>query len=63
MNIETLFDIRDKVKIKETKHDGRIISIWIVSTGVTYETRYFNSGKLEKEYFYEDEIELMGDKK
>ena len=62
MTLESKFNIRGRVRIKETNHSGRIISVWWVSTGAQYEVRYFNEGKVEKEYFYEDEIETEPEK-
>ena len=57
----SMFDCKyalgDKIKIRELTTMGRIISIWIVTTGVQYEVRYFMDGKAQKEYFYEDELE------
>ncbi len=57
MNIITKYNLQDIVTIKEIKQAGRIVSIWITSTGLQYEIKYFQEGKIQKEYFYEDEIE------
>lgn len=58
MTIETKFDINDKVRITEIeKTFGRVVSIWITSTGIQYEVKYYIEGKVQKEYFFEDELE------
>ena len=58
MNIKTKFDINDKVRITEIeKTFGRVVSIWITSTGIQYEVKYYIEGKVQKEYFFEDELE------
>lgn len=57
VKLESKFEIGDKVKIKETEHSGRIMSVWWTAIGAQLEVRYFHEGKINKEYFFEDEIE------
>jgi hypothetical protein len=57
MKIETKYDIKDKVEITELGAAGRVVSIWITPTGIQIEVKYFMDGKLNKEYFYEDELD------
>jgi len=52
-----VFNLRDKVTIKELKRDGRIISIWVTEAGIKYETRYFDNAEIKNVYFFEDELE------
>jgi hypothetical protein len=54
------FNIDDKVKIVPLNCDGIILSIWIVRSGITYETRYFLNGELKTTYFYDHELTLKG---
>ena len=55
------FELKDKVFILPLHKDltGRIISIWITSIGIRYETRYFWENKMHEVYFFEDELEKI----
>ena len=53
------FAIGDKVKIKELERPGRILAIHVAEDGVSYLVRYFQAGKVETVYFYDDEIEMQ----
>jgi uncharacterized protein YodC (DUF2158 family) len=60
MTIECKYVIGDPVKITVLeKTQGRVLSIWIDGYGTQYQVRYFNQGKGEKEYFFENELELV----
>lgn len=50
------FEINEKLKIEPLNCEGRVISIWIVKRGITYEMRYLFEGKVVTDYFYEDEL-------
>lgn len=56
MFMDFKFEIGEKVKISVLNCEGRILSIWIVRRGLTYEVRYFFEGKVVTDYFYEDEL-------
>lgn len=59
MTIECKVNIGSKVKILELDAIGRVISIWYNTTGLQIEVKYFMDGKLNKEYFFEDEIKVV----
>jgi hypothetical protein len=59
MVLECKVNIGSKVKITELNCTGRVISIWYNSTGLQVEVKYFLDGKLNKEYFFEDEIGVI----
>ena len=52
------FELNTKVKIIPLDIPGVVISIWLTEMGIQYEVRYFWSGKAEKVYFFEDELEV-----
>jgi hypothetical protein len=51
------FKLMDTVRIKELDVTGTIRQCLIVYSGIQYEVRYFNQGKAEAVWFYEDELE------
>ena len=58
MTIECKYNIEQIVKIPQLEGlKGVIVAVWKDGTGIQYQVRYFNQGKSEKEYFYENEIE------
>lgn len=59
MVIKTKYEFGKRVKIKELTSEGRVISVWATSIGLQIEVRYFMDGKAQKEYFFEDELELI----
>jgi hypothetical protein len=54
---ECKFDIAQTVRIPELDTKGKILNIWIVERGISYEVRYFHSGEAKSVYFYENELE------
>lgn len=50
------FNLQDKVEILELNRKGVIKAIYITTTGVQYEVRYFDEGQARTVYFYEEEI-------
>ena len=55
---DMIFELDQKVKITPLDNcEGIIRAIYIARTGVTYEVRYFQDGKAENVYFYDDELE------
>jgi len=59
MVLECKVNIGSKVKITELNAIGRVISVWFTTTGLQIEVKYFLDGKLNKEYFFEDEIGVV----
>ena len=58
MDIKTTFSIKDKVRINELSVTGRILAVYVTAIGVSYSVRYFDNGKVDTVYFYEDELTL-----
>jgi hypothetical protein len=56
MKINTKFSIKDQVRIIELDWPAWVIGIFITSQGTEYKVRYFNNGKLEIEYLFEEEL-------
>jgi hypothetical protein len=56
MELTTKFDLRQKVNITDLNWPGYVVSIWVTAKGTEYQVRYFNNGKLEVEYFFEEEL-------
>ena len=52
-------ELGDRVKIKEIDLQGRVVSIWITSTGTKYQVRYFWNCEIQEVYFYSDELEQV----
>lgn len=46
-----------KVKIKELKLYGKVLSVIIFDRGIKYEVRYFDNCEPKNVWFYEDELE------
>ena len=59
MILECKVNVGSRVKIPELEAKGRVVSIWYNSIGLQIEVKYFMDGKLNKEYFFEDEIEVI----
>lgn len=51
------FQLGDKVCISELKRPGRIKAIYISEDGIQYNVRYFDDGKAQTVYFYEEELQ------
>ena len=58
MDISTIFSIKDNVKIIPLNKNGVIKSIFISSTGISYNVRYFENLEPKEVYFFEEELEL-----
>ena len=57
MTIETHYNLHDRVRIKELNRDGTVLGFCYDGDGLTYRTRYFDSGKPETVYFLDKELE------
>lgn len=58
MKIITKYSINDKVYILPLKITGRVQSIFVTNSGITFNTRYFDGLKPCDCYFTEDELSL-----
>jgi hypothetical protein len=56
-----VFNIGDRVKIKELNIKGKVMGIYISPSRVTYEIRYFYEGKPQDIYFEHSELEIVED--
>ena len=61
IKIEFVFNIGDRVKIKEISRIGRVVSLYYAETGDQYEVAYFNEGESKHCYFYSFELVLVKD--
>ncbi len=60
MTIQTTFDLKQKIFIKELKISGVIISMFIGNDyGLQYHVRYFKDNESKTSYFYDFELELF----
>lgn len=59
MQLDTPFNIQQKVKMVELGICGTVKSIWIDSKGVSYQIRYFWNGEGKEAYFFEDELRCV----
>ena len=59
MKIETVFDLFERVKIKELDMSGVVVSVWVSKSGVQYETRYFLNGEAKNVYMFETELDKV----
>lgn len=57
--INTVFEIRDKVHIKEIDKYGMVVGFWISGDQLQlqYQVRYFKDGDVKDIYFYDFELE------
>ena len=53
---ECKIEIAQIVSIPELSTAGRVLNIWIVERGISYEVRYFHNGEAKQVYFFEDEL-------
>lgn len=53
------FQVGDKVKIKELDVEGIVMAAFISRRNWEYEVRYFNQGKAELVYFFENELDAI----
>ena len=58
-NYNFIFNLNDKVKVKDLNIKGRICGIYIGRNIIEYHVRYFSAGKAETSYFEPDELELI----
>ncbi len=56
MTYECKFKLAQRVEIPELATKGRILNVWIVERGISYEVRYFHGGEAKQVYFFEDEL-------
>ncbi len=63
MKLNTKYSINDRVYIIPLKTWGRIISLFISNTGLSYNVRYFNNLKPDECYFIEEELSIEEPKK
>ena len=61
-NYEFIFEIGQKVKIKDLNITGIICGIYISRAEIEYSVRYFYDGNPKSVYFSQTEIELVDDK-
>jgi hypothetical protein len=57
-----IFNIKDKVKIKELDIKGRVCGIYLSEDEISYQIRYIYNGDPKTVYFYDDKLELIDDK-
>lgn len=62
-NFSTVFKIKDDVKIKPYSTEGKVMSLWLKPEGLLIEVRYYTDKECKYEYFYEDELEFIKEKK
>lgn len=59
----TVFKLQDEVKIKPYNTEGKVVSLWLKPEGLLIEVRYYTDKERKYEYFYEDELEFIKEKK
>ena len=60
VRIECGFDFDEKVRIKPLNVEGTVESFWLKNGyNLLIEVRYFLENKIQKEYFYSDELEVL----
>lgn len=59
----TVFKIGDKVRVKPYSTEGKVTSLWLKPEGLLIEVRYYTDKERKYEYFYEDELEFVTEKK
>ncbi len=60
MQINTEYEIHDKVFIKPLNIEGGIMGYYYSADGLKYYTWYWKDFTRETDYFYADEIERVG---
>ena len=61
--IYSAFKLNDEVFVKPWNTKGRVVSIWLKPEGLLIEVRYYTDKERKYEYFYEDELEFITEKK
>ena len=59
----TVFKLQDEVRIKPYNTEGKVVSLWLKPEGLLIEVRYYTDKERKYEYFYEDELEFIKEKK
>ena len=62
-NFSTIFKIGDEVRVIPYKTEGKVTSLWLKPEGLSIEVRYYTDKERKHEYFYEDELEFVTEKK
>lgn len=62
-HIHTLFRLGDIVTVKPWHTEGKVMSLWYKPEGLLIEVRYYTDKERKFEYFYEDELEFVTEKK
>lgn len=63
-HIKSNFKFDDKVEIKPLDIEGRVISFWYRREDwLVLEVRYFINNEVKTDYFYEEELEVIKEKK
>lgn len=59
----TVFKLQDEVRIKPYNTEGKVVSLWLKPEGLLIEVRYYTDKERKYEYFYEEELEFVTEKK
>ena len=62
-SILTPFKIGDTVFVKPWHTEGRVTTLWLKPEGLLIEVRYYTDKERKFDYFYEDELEFVTEKK
>lgn len=63
-HIKSSFRFNDRVEILPLKVEGRVVSFWLKEENyLMVEVRYFINNEKKIEYFFEDELEVIKEKK
>ena len=57
--ISSIFQMKDKVKIKPFGIEGIVRSFWFKAEGLFIEVRYFQDRERKSDFFFEDELEFI----
>ena len=62
-HFHSVFALKDKVHVKPWNTEGKVLSLWLKPEGLLIEVRYYTDKERKYEYFYEDELEFVTEKK
>ena len=62
-SITSVFKLGDKVFVKPWNTEGKVVSMWLKPEGLSIEVRYYTDKERKYEYFYEDELNFVTEKK
>ena len=62
-HVYSAFKLNDKVFVKPWNTEGKVMSLWLKPEGLLIEVRYYTDKERKYEYFYEDELEFVTEKK